>query len=192
MTKAKTSTIFNIIGNGIKLYLQNVFTLSAPVIAPTFGMLLGILLMIIPVYLLPKFYPVWAENLPILNELFATLTIVILSILPGLIIFKMAFWNYMLKMVSLNNIIADILKRKVVKPHQHYTQVVALRTKDYILMLAIWCSIILMGLALPVVVFLFNIDPLFMPYLLIGFEFLAIFLLIILCFYLSLCFQVFA
>jgi len=51
---------------------------------------------------------------------------------------------------------------------------------------------LLMGLALPVVVFLFDIEPLFVPYLLIGFEFLAIFLLIILCFYLSLSFQVFA
>ena len=98
----------------------------------------------------------------------------------------------MLKMVSLNNIVGDILKKKVVKPHQHYTQIVALRTKDYLLMLGIWCSIILMGLLLPIIVFMLDIEPLFVPYLLIGFEFLAIFLLIILSIYLSLSFQVFA
>jgi len=191
MTK-KTSTVLNIIGNGIKLYAQNLFTLSAPVIAPVLGMFLGIILCIAPVYLLPKFYPTWAEALPILKELFASITIIVLSMLPGLIVLKLAFWNYMLKMVSLNNIIGDILKRKMIKPHQHYTQVIALRTKDYLLMLGIWCSIIIMGLALPIIVFLLDIEPLFMPYLLIGFEFLAIFLLIILSIYLGLSFQVFA
>ncbi len=192
MTKTKTTGISAIIGNGTKLYLQNFFPLTAPVVAPVLGMFLGLALMVLPIYLLPKFYPMWTEFLPVLKEFFASLIVIILALLPGLIVFKIAFWNYMLKMVSLNNIVGDILKKKVVKPHQHYTQIIALRTKDYLLMLAIWCSIILMGLALPVIVFLLDIEPLFVPYLLIGFEFLAIFLLTILSIYLSLSFQVFA
>ena len=192
MTKSKTSTIFNIIGNGTRLYLQNIFLLSAPVVMPVLGLFFGMALMILPIYLLPKFYPVWVESVPILKEFWAVLTVIILSLLPGFIVFKIAFWNYMLKVVSLNVMVSDIIKRKVVKHHSQYTKIVALRTKDYLLMLLIWLLIILMGLALPISVFLFNIEPVFVPYFLVGFEFLAVFLLIILSIYLSLSFQVFA
>ena len=87
--------------------------------------------------------------------------------------------------------VGDIIKRKVLKHHSHYTQVVSLRSKDYLLMLLIWCSIILMGLALPLSVYLF-VEPAFVMFFLIGFEFLAVFLLTILSIYLSLSFQVFA
>ena len=149
MAKPKTSTIFNIIGNGIKLYAQNIFTLSAPVFAPTVGMIIGLAMMFIPIYIIPKYYLSWAESLPILNELYMIILIAILGVLPGLIVFKIAFWNYLLTMVSLNNMVGDIVKKKVLKHHSHYTQIVALRSKDYLLMLLIWCSIIVMGMALP-------------------------------------------
>jgi len=192
MTKTKTTTIFNIIGQGIKLYIQNIVTLSNPVVAPVLGMLAGIILAILPVYFIPNLYANWANHIPLFKELYMSIITIIVTMLPGLILLKISFWNYMLKFVSLNNIVGDILKKKVLKAHQHYTQVVALRTKDYLLMLGIWCSIILMGIILPIVVFLLNIEPLFMPYLFIGFEFLAIFLLTILSIYLSLSFQVFA
>ena len=191
MAKPKTSTIFDIIGNGIKLYAQNIFTLSAPVFAPVMGMLFGFVMMFIPIYLLPKYYLGWAENFEILKELFMIILISVIAVLPGLIVFKIGFWNYLLKMVSLNTMVGDIVKKKVLKHHNHYTQIVALRSKDYLLMLLIWCLIILMVLALPFAVYLF-VEPAFIPFFLIGFEFLAIFLLTILSIYLSLSFQVFA
>ena len=191
MAKSKTSTIFDIIGNGIKLYAQNLFTLSAPVFAPVMGMLFGLVLMFIPIYLIPKHYLIWAESFPILSELYMIILIAIVSILPGLVVFKIGFWNYLLKMVSLNNMVGDIVKKKVLKHHSHYTQIVSLRSKDYLLMLLIWCSMIVMGLILPLSVYLF-VEPAFAPFFLIGFEFIAIFLLTILSIYLSLSFQVFA
>ena len=192
MSKAKTSTIFNIIGNGIKVYTINLFNLSTPVILPVLAILLGIGLMIIPAYILPKYYETWATNLPVLKELYSIITVIVLSMLPGLILFKIGFWNYMLRFVSLNSMVGDILKKKVLKNHDYYAQIVALRAKDYFLMLAIFCSIWLMGLALPFSIYLFNIEPLLIPYILIGLEFVAVFLLLILSIYLSLCFQVFA
>ena len=192
MSKPKTSTIFNIIGNGTILYLQNIFILSTPVVMPVLGIFFGMVFMAMPIYLIPKFYPAWAQAVPILSEFWVALTVIIISLLPGLIIFKMAFWNYMLKMVSLNVMVGDIIKRKVIKHHSQYTKIVALRTKDYLLMLLIWLLIILMGLALPVSLFLFNIDPILLSYFLVAFEVLAVFLLIILSIYLSLSFQVFA
>ncbi|MCR4880733.1 MAG: hypothetical protein K6A44_02115 [bacterium] len=191
MAKSKTSTIFNIIGNGIKLYVQNFLTLSAHVFAPVIGMLVGFVMMFIPIYLIPKHYLTWAQSLPVLNELYMIIIIAVAALLPGLIVFKIAFWNYLLKMVSLNNMVGDILKKKVLKHHSHYTQIVSLRSKDYFLMLAIWCSIIVMGLILPFSVYLF-VEPPLTPFFLIGFEFLAVFLLIVLSIYLSLSFQVFA
>lgn len=192
MTNSKTSTVFNIISNGTRLYIQNLFILTTPVVAPVLGLFLGIFLMILPMYFLPQNYPSWAENLPILNELYMLLIIILISIAPGFIVFKMAFWNYMLKIVSLNSMVGDILKKKVIKHHTQYTKVIALRTKDYLLMLGIWLLMILMGLALPISLFLFDIEQTLLPYLLCGFEFLAGFLLIILSIYLSLSFQVFA
>ena len=192
MAKGKTSTVLSIIGNGTRLYLQNLFLLSSPIIAPVLGLILSILLFVIPVWLLPQHYPAWAEQLPILKELWLSITIIILSILPGLVVLKLAFWNYMLKVVSLNVMVSDIIKKKVIKHHTQYTKIIELRTKDYLLMLGIWCLIILMGLFLPVSLFLFNIDAAILGYLLIGFEFIAVLLLSILSIYLSLSFQVFA
>jgi len=192
MSKAKTSTVFNIIGNGTRLYIQNLFILSSPVVLPVLGMFLGMFLMIMPVYLLPQNYSIWAENIPFLREFYIGLIIIILSIIPGLIVFKLAFWNYMLKIVSLNSMVGDILRNKVIKHHTQYTKVIALRTKDYLLMLTIWVLLILMGLALPFSLFLFDVEQTLLPYLLCGFEFIAAFLLCILSVYLSLSFQVFA
>ncbi len=191
MSKTKTSTVFNIIGNGTMIYIQNFFALSAPVVAPVFGVLLACALMILPIWVLPQFYPTWAESLPILKEFYVGIIVILITLLPGLILFKLAFWNYMLKIVSLNVMVGEILKRKLLKHHTQYTKVVELRSKDYLLMLLIWCLIILMGLALPWGIFLFDIMPDLLPYMLIGFEFLAIFLLVILSIYLSLSFQVF-
>ena len=192
MTRAKTSSISNIIGNGIKIYILNLFTLTNPIILPIIAMIFGIGLMIVPLYLLPKYYPLWAENISILNEMYSVVTIAILSVIPGLILFKIGFWNYMLKLVSLNSMVGDILKKKVLKHNSYYTQIVSLRTKDYVLMLAIYCSIWIMGLSLPFSIYLFNIDPAFIGYFIIALESIAIFLLLILSLYLSLSFQVFA
>ena len=192
MAKGKTSTVFNIIGNGTRLYLQNLLLLSTPVIAPVLGLILSVVLFVIPVWLLPQYYPGWAEQFPIFKEVWFSIIIIILTILPGLVVLKLSFWNYMLKLVSLNVMVSDIIKKKVIKHHTQYTKIIELRTKDYLLMLGIWCLIILMGLFLPVSLFLFNIDAAILGYLLIGFEFVAVFLLSILSIYLSLSFQVFA
>lgn len=192
MTTKKSMSIFSIIGIGTKLYCQNIFLLSAPVVMPVLGILVGMFLAIyLPLHFISN-YELLCEKYSFFKELWVYITAVIVACLPGLVIFKLGFWNYMLKIVSLNLFVDDIIKQKLLKHHSQYTKIISLRTKDYLAMLFIWMMIIIMGLALPFIVKETNSDIWFSMILFIVLLVLAILLLSILCVYLSLSFQVFA
>ncbi len=192
MTTKKSMSIFSIIGIGTKLYCQNIFLLSAPVVAPVVGILLGMFLAIfLPLHFVSN-YELICEKYSFFKELWVYITAVVITCLPGLVIFKLGFWNYMLKLVSLNLFVDDIIKQKLLKHHSQYTKIISLRTKDYLAMLFIWCLIIIMGLAIPIIVKQTNSDVWFSMILFIVLMVLAVLLLTILSVYLSLSFQVFA
>ena len=192
MTTKKSMSIFSIIGIGTKLYCRNIFLLSAPVVAPVLGIILGMFLAIyLPIHFVSN-YELICEKYSFFKEFWVYVTAVVVTCLPGLVIFKFGFWDYMLKLVSLNLFVDDIIKQKLLKHHSQYTKIISLRTKDYLAMLFIWCLIIIMGLAIPVIVKQTNSDVWFSMILFIVLMVLAILLLTILSIYLSLSFQVFA
>ncbi len=192
MTVKKTMSIFSIIGIGTKLYCRNIFLLTSPVIAPVLGILIGMFLAIyLPLHFVSNYEQI-SDTYSFFKDFWVYVSVLVLSCLPGLIIFKLGFWNYMLKLVSLNLFVDDIIKQKLLKHHSQYTKIISLRTKDYVLMLSIWMLIILMGLALPVIVKQTNSDVWFSLVLFFILLALAIVLLTILSIYLSLSFQVFA
>ncbi|MDD3593433.1 MAG: hypothetical protein PHX18_02280 [Candidatus Gastranaerophilales bacterium] len=190
MAKAKPISVFTIIGNGTKLYFQNLITLTIPVLAPVLGMLAGLALILLPVFYVSK-NAVEIVQIPIFSNIITLLITTLIATIPGFIVFKLAFWNYMLKMVSLNLITSDIIKKKIPKHHSHYTKIISLRTKDYLIMLFIWLLLWIMAIILPCGIFLFDVQPLLVPFLLVGLEAIMIFLMMILSVYLSLSFQVF-
>ena len=200
---SKQSGISNILGNGFKLYVQNIISLTEPVFFVTIAQFIGIILIFLPVYYLVQNINSILAQFPFLNNFYALVGLLFLSILPGLLLFKLSFWDYMIKTISLNLMIEDIVKKKQLKNHRLYTQIIKLRSFDYLMLLLLCCLLWLLGTFIPFGVFLLKLNSSVFQYiptfaldprmvLFIISETIAIFILCILSVYLSLSFQVFA
>jgi hypothetical protein len=88
--------------------------------------------------------------------------------------------------------VEDITNFKELKAPKLYSQIVRLRSGDYIILITLLSLIWILGLILPVIIFNFDIQDVVKSFLFVGLEFVAFFALSFLSVYLSLAFQVFA
>lgn len=198
MSKAKSAglNIFQIIFNGLKIYIRNFIPLFKVMLFPVFGQLIGIILILYPTYLLSQQLPKMMSPEFMANNIILVFLLLLLVAVPGFFIFIKAFWEYMIAMVSLNSMTSNIMKQGHIKDSYIHTQTTKLKTKEYVTLLLILSLIWLIGLLLPAIVFLFrnpfDINQAAVWLGFIGLEVGACFILTIVSVYLSLCFQVIA
>ena len=187
--------ILHIFFNGVIIYLKNFLPLSRAMLFPVFGQIIGIILILGPVYFYRQNYLLTLS----LEELQKNLTFIllglILMVVPGFVIFLKAFWDYMVVMVSLNTMISDIVEKKPAVSFKIHKDAVKLRSKDYLILLFILMGIWFLLLLVPFVLMIpamkifgqmFAI-AVFVVSLLANLGMLAIISV-----YLCLCFQIFA
>ena len=183
--------IFKIIFRSIWLYLKNMFLMLRVMFFPVWGQVLGIYLILAVTYYYSKNVFKLAEVHEFLSNTFILLFILIILVTPGFFIFLRAFWDYLVKMVSLNALIHTLLKDKPVKDLKLYNEPVNLRSKTYILFLLYISLIWIVLLALPGIVYLIPMDSTGQGIAFVCFEVIALVALAIISVYLSLGFQVF-
>jgi hypothetical protein len=196
MSRAKVQkmNIFKIIFNGLMIYIKNFIPLTRIMLFPVLGQLLGIILILYPSYMLTKNATKFVSINAIADNILFFYLLLIVIVIPGFFIFTKAFWEYMIATVSLNPVIAAIIKQGSIKNTEIkiQNQAVKLRTKSYILLLFILMLIWLIALILPSILLFFGkITPL----ILLGFALMLSLMIIIasiLSIYLSLSFQIFA
>ncbi len=148
----KPQNIFQIFLKGLMIYLTGILPFSRVMLFPVFGQVLGIILILGPVY----FYRVnFIEKLPVEqlqeNIIFIFLGL-ILIVIPGFIIFLKAFWEYMIAMVSLNTMAAGILEKSGMGNFKAHNNAVKARSKDYIILLFILMGVWLILMLVPFIV----------------------------------------
>lgn len=183
--------IFKIIFRSIWLYLKNMFIMLKIMFFPVWGQVLGIYLILAATYYYSKNVFKLSELHDFLSNTFILFFILVILVTPGFAVFLRAFWDYLVKMVSLNSLIHTLLKDKPVKDLKLYNEPVNLRSKTYILFLFYISLIWIVLLSLPGVVFLIPMDANGQVIAFVCFELIALLALAIISVYLSLGFQVF-
>lgn len=196
--KAKKADIavFKTIFKGCGLYLTNLPKLMETMLFPVLGQMFGIFLVFFLVYNINQWVQQHLSPVQISSNVLLIIMGIIVAALPGMFIFTKAFWEYMIRMVSLNSLAAVIVNKGKLKDTESANQAVKQRSKDYISLLTLISLIWAGGLGLPVLMLIFqgafSQYPVFL-YSIVGFaEVLSIIILIIVSVYLSMTFQVFA
>jgi hypothetical protein len=188
----KPMNIYEIFCNGTILYFKNCISLTEGLLFSVFGQLFGIILILAPVYFYSQNIKSLIETNSALNNISLIFLILLLITLPGFFIFTKACWDYLIQTVSINLMVEDITNYKEPKANKLYSQIVRLRNHDFVTLLLFLSLIWIIGMLVPSIIFLFDIQTAIKSFLFVGFEFVAFFILSILTVYLSLCFQVFA
>lgn len=187
--------IFKIFLNGLFIYLKNFVPLSRAMLFPVFGQIIGIVLILGPVYFYRELYLIKLTPEELQKNLLFIFLGLILMIIPGFIIFLKAFWDYMIVMVSLNTMVSDIVENKKPVNYKIHSGAIKLRTKDYIMLLFILMGIWLVLLSAPFVLLIGSalvLNKILSTIIFVLYFITSIALLGIISVYLSLSFQIFA
>lgn len=191
--------ILKIFFKGLLIYIKNFIPLSRVMIFPVFGQIVGIIWILLAAY-------IFARNIStllpadIISSILLVFLILIVITLPGFALMVKAFWEYTIVMVSLNSMIANIIRQNHIKDTEIHTQTIKLRSREYISLLTLLILIWVLGLIpasalmiFPVISSYFGISlPVLIPLGLIGLGIAALLAYFVVLNYVSLCFQVFA
>jgi len=131
MAKIKDS-VFEIFGQGVKLYFTNFGSFFKYMAFPVFGQIFGIFLTLFAAFL-------YAANLPkfiVQGGLFDNFSMIFLVLfiitLPGLLIFAKAFWDYLVAYGAVNSMVENLLKSGKVYDFPAHTELITRQTARFI------------------------------------------------------------
>lgn len=131
MAKIKDS-VWSIFGQGVKLYFTNFGSFFKYMAFPVFGQIIGIFLTLWASFIYAQNLPKWVVEGGILDNFSLIFLILILIILPGLLIFAKALWDYLVAYGAVNSMVENLLKSGKVYDFPAHTQVITRRTMSFI------------------------------------------------------------
>ena len=140
MAKIKDS-VWAIFGKSLELYFSNFFSLLKYMAFPVLGQLVGIMLSMFVAFWYAANLPNWIVKGGIFDNFSMIFIILILGIIPGLLIFAKAFWDYLVAYGSINSMVDGMLKSGKIYDFPAHTEMVTRKTFKYI---CIWVLISLM------------------------------------------------
>jgi len=128
-------SIWQIFAEGLKIYCFNFHKFFLYMAFPVLGQLLGLGLVFGLTYLYTTNLPNLIVNYDFFDN-FATIVLgVVLIVLPGMLIWAKAFWDYIIAYGALNSMTEGVLTTGRVYDFKSHTQVITQRTAAYI---ALW------------------------------------------------------
>ena len=128
----KNKTPLGIFTESIGLYFSNIDKFIKYMTFPVIGQILGLVL----VFLLTLFYsknmPLLITKFPNLDNFNLLLITAILIMLPGLIIFTKAFWEYLIAYGAINSMLENMLKSGKVYDFDAHTELIKRRSFSFI------------------------------------------------------------
>lgn len=134
MAKIENS-VFGIFSKGMKLYFSNFFSFAKYMAFPVFGQIIGIILIFLASYFYTQHLQKTTTPEQMYNNIGSVFLILFLIILPGLLIFAKAFWDYLVAYGSVNSMLENLLKSGRVYDFPAHTQMITRRTGSFI---ALW------------------------------------------------------
>lgn len=132
-TKIKDS-VWAILAQGLKLYFSNFKEFTKYMAFPVLGQVFGLILTFAGAYLYTENLPFLINNFAIFNNFSIIFATLILILLPGLIIFVKAFWDYLVAYGAICSMTENSLKSGRVYDFQAHTELINRRTFQYVLL----------------------------------------------------------
>lgn len=128
----KNKTALTIFTESVGLYFSNFNKFIKYMTFPVLGQIGGISLVFLLTYYFAKHMPTIIEKINILNNITTILAIMLLLILPGLLIFIKAFWEYLVAYGAINSMLENMLKSGKVYDFDAHTELIKRRSIPFI------------------------------------------------------------
>lgn len=140
MAKADKS-VWMVFFEGIKIYCLNIHKFFLYMTFPVLGQLLGLFMVFGLTYWYTQNFQDLIVKYPALNDFSTMLLFIILTVIPGLLIFVRAFWDYIVAFVALNSMTDGYLNTGRVYDFRAHNSIVSKKVFSFI---AIWFLISIM------------------------------------------------
>lgn len=127
--------ILKIFFEGLKIYTLNIHKFLLYMVFPVLGQVLGLFLIFGSTYWFTQNYQNLAIKYTALNEISTMLIVNVILVVPGLLIFMKAFWDYLVAYVALNSMTEGYLNTGKVYDFQAHNNVALKKTFSFI---AVW------------------------------------------------------
>lgn len=131
MAKVKNS-VWGIFAQSVKLYFSNFGSFFKYLAFPVFGQILGIILTFSAAYFYAVNLPKYITQDGLFDNFSMIFLILIAIILPGLLIFAKAFWEYLVAYGAINSMVDNMLKSGKVYDFPAHTQLITRRTANFV------------------------------------------------------------
>ena len=127
-------SIWLVFFEGIKIYALNIHKFLLYMAFPVLGQLIGLVMIFGLTYWFTRNYQNLAVKYAPLNDFSTLLTVVVITIIPGLLIFMKAFWDYLVAYGAVNSMTEGYLNTGKVYDFRAHNEVVTNRTFSYIIL----------------------------------------------------------
>ena len=127
-------SIWLVFFEGIKIYALNIHKFLLYMAFPVLGQLIGLVMIFGLTYWFTRNYQNLAVKYAPLNDFSTLLTVVVITIIPGLLIFMKAFWDYLVAYGAVNSMTEGYLNTGKVYDFRAHNEVVTNRTFSYIVL----------------------------------------------------------
>ncbi len=125
-------SVWMIFFEGIKIYSLNIHKFLLYMAYPVLGQLLGIFMIFGLTFWYTQSYQELTVKYPALNNFSTMLTLIAVTLIPGLLIWAKAFWDYLVAYGALNSMTDGYLNTGRVYDFRAHNEVVTKRTFSYI------------------------------------------------------------
>lgn len=141
----KNSKIFEIFLQGIGLYFSNIDRFIWYMLFPVFGQLIGFLFTFFTLYFYNEYKMVILSNIPALKTpLYLNIALCVI-LLPGIIIWGKALWEYMVAYSAVNSMTENMLKSERVYDFPAHTMMVTRRWGKYLGLWILYAGLLVMS-----------------------------------------------
>ena len=127
-------SIWLVFFEGIKIYALNIHKFLLYMAFPVLGQLIGLVMIFGLTYWFTRNYQNLAVKYAPLNDFSTLLTVVVITIIPGLLIFMKAFWDYLVAYGAVNSMTEGYLNTGKVYDFRAHNEVITNRTFSYIVL----------------------------------------------------------
>lgn len=125
-------SVWSVFAQGVKLYFTNFGSFFKYMAFPVFGQILGIIIALLASYFYTLNLPRWIVEGGVFDNFSMIFLILFLLMIPGLLIFAKAFWDYLVAYGAINSMVDNMLKSGKVYDFPAHTELITRKTAKYI------------------------------------------------------------
>ena len=128
----KNKTPLSIFAESLKLYFTNFKDFVKYMSFPVLGQVGGLILIFLLASFFAKNISLVIEKVPALNDELLIFGLLVLIVLPGLIVFMRAFWEYLVAYGAINSMLENLLKSGRVYDYDAHTELIKRRAFSFV------------------------------------------------------------